>query len=149
MGCSVMATEDFVLPLLATPQLKERYVRHAFSDYVRSHPELRFCPGPNCNIIIRAKENKSKRIVCNSCKTTFWYFPLSLLLHKFCYKFNVIFSFRCGSDYHAPTDCETIRHWLTKCADDSETANYISAHTKVSIAFLVTRSFLNLLHSYH
>lgn len=111
MGCSVMATEDFVLPLLATPQLKERYVRHAFSDYVRSHPELRFCPGPNCNIIIRAKENKSKRIVCNSCKTTF--------------------CFRCGSDYHAPTDCETIRHWLTKCADDSETANYISAHTKV------------------
>ena len=73
MGCSVMATEDFVLPLLATPQLKERYVRHAFSDYVRSHPELRFCPGPNCNIIIRAKENKAKRIVCHSCKTTFWY----------------------------------------------------------------------------
>ena len=27
-------------------------------------------------------------------------------------------------------DCETIRRWLTKCADDSETANYISAHTK-------------------
>lgn len=72
MGCSVMATEDFVLPLLATPQLKERYVRHAFSDYVRSHPELRFCPGPNCNIIIRAKEHKAKRIVCHSCKTTFW-----------------------------------------------------------------------------
>lgn len=40
-------------------------------------------------------------------------------------------SFRCGSDYHAPTDCDTIRQWLTKCADDSETANYISAHTKV------------------
>ena len=28
------------------------------------------------------------------------------------------------------SDCETIRRWLTKCADDSETANYISAHTK-------------------
>lgn len=33
-------------------------------------------------------------------------------------------------DYHAPTDCPVIRKWLTKCADDSETANYISAHTK-------------------
>lgn len=33
-------------------------------------------------------------------------------------------------DYHAPTDCNTIKKWLTKCADDSETANYISAHTK-------------------
>lgn len=40
------------------------------------------------------------------------------------------FSFRCGMDYHAPTDCNTIKKWLTKCADDSETANYISAHTK-------------------
>lgn len=39
-------------------------------------------------------------------------------------------SFQCGGDYHAPTDCETIKRWLTKCADDSETANYISAHTK-------------------
>jgi len=39
-------------------------------------------------------------------------------------------SFRCGMDYHAPTDCSTIKKWLTKCADDSETANYISAHTK-------------------
>lgn len=33
-------------------------------------------------------------------------------------------------DYHAPTDCHIIKKWLTKCADDSETANYISAHTK-------------------
>jgi hypothetical protein len=40
------------------------------------------------------------------------------------------FSFQCGGEYHAPTDCDTIKRWLTKCADDSETANYISAHTK-------------------
>lgn len=42
----------------------------------------------------------------------------------------IFYSYRCGNDYHAPTDCETIKRWLTKCADDSETANYISAHTK-------------------
>lgn len=39
--------------------------------------------------------------------------------------------FSCGGPHHAPTDCPTIKLWLTKCADDSETANYISAHTKV------------------
>lgn len=27
-------------------------------------------------------------------------------------------------------DCGTIRKWLTKCEDDSETANYITANTK-------------------
>ena len=48
-------------------------------------------------------------------------------------------SFKCRQMYHAPTDCPTIRKWLTKCADDSETANYISAHTKdVSRAHLPT-----------
>uniref|UniRef100_A0A915EVN2 RBR-type E3 ubiquitin transferase n=1 Tax=Ditylenchus dipsaci TaxID=166011 RepID=A0A915EVN2_9BILA len=37
---------------------------------------------------------------------------------------------KCGQNYHAPACCEVIKKWLTKCADDSETANYISAHTK-------------------
>jgi hypothetical protein len=46
------------------------------------------------------------------------------------------FSFQCGSEYHAPTGCETIKRWLTKCADDSETANYISAHTK-DVSYIV------------
>ncbi|XP_064086283.1 potential E3 ubiquitin-protein ligase ariadne-2-like [Macrobrachium nipponense] len=109
-SCQVLAPEDFVVCLLNRPQLKEKYQQYAFADYVRSHPQLRFCPGPNCNIVVQAKENQAKRVNCTNCKT------------QFCYK--------CGGDYHAPTDCETIKRWLTKCADDSETANYISAHTK-------------------
>lgn len=54
-------------------------------------------------------------------------------------------SFRCGIDYHAPTDCGTIKKWLTKCADDSETANYISAHTKdVCTNDIRSEAFLNV-----
>lgn len=108
--CQVLAPEDFVVPMLNKPRLREKYQQYAFSDYVRSHPQLRFCPGPNCSIVVQAKENKAKRVICTDCKTTFCY--------------------RCGGDYHLPTDCDTIKKWLTKCADDSETANYISAHTK-------------------
>ena len=48
---------------------------------------------------------------------------LLLLFVLFC-------SFMCGEKYHAPTDCYTIKKWLTKCEDDSETANYITANTK-------------------
>lgn len=33
-------------------------------------------------------------------------------------------------DYHTPTKCDVIKKWLIKCADDSETANYITANTK-------------------
>lgn len=108
--CNTLAPEDFVLSLLVKPLIRERYQQFVFRDYVKSHPQLRFCPGPNCQIVIRSKELRAKRVICNTCKS--------------------VFCFRCGMDYHAPTDCNTIKKWLTKCADDSETANYISAHTK-------------------
>ncbi|KAH1023008.1 potential E3 ubiquitin-protein ligase ariadne-2 [Dendroctonus ponderosae] len=109
--CIVLAPEDFVLKHLHhKTSIREKYQHFIFQDYVKAHPELRFCPGPNCSIIIHSSEIKAKRAVCTQCKT--------------------IFCFRCGCDYHAPTDCQVIKKWLTKCADDSETANYISAHTK-------------------
>ena len=41
---------------------------------------------------------------------------------------------KCMVSPHNPSFFCTVRcsfRWLTKCADDSETANYISAHTKV------------------
>lgn len=109
-GCNILVHEDFVLSLLTNSILRDKYQEYTFSDHVKSHPELRFCPGPNCPVVIRAKICKAKRIICNVCSTSF--------------------CFKCGIDYHAPTDCDTIKKWLTKCADDSETANYISAHTK-------------------
>ncbi|KAG1676714.1 putative E3 ubiquitin-protein ligase ariadne-2 [Nymphon striatum] len=110
MRCFVLISEDLVLNLLTKPSFRKKYQQFAFSDYVKSHPELRFCPGRNCKSIIRTKGFKSRRIICKYCKTSF--------------------CFKCGSDYHAPTSCEVIKKWVTKCADDSETANYIGAHTK-------------------
>ncbi|KAM7344284.1 E3 ubiquitin-protein ligase ari-2 [Cochliomyia hominivorax] len=108
--CNVRVPEDLVLTLVTRPVMREKYQQFAFKDYVKSHPELRFCPGPNCQIIVRSREIAPKRVVCTSCSTSF--------------------CFKCGMDYHAPTDCQIIKKWLTKCADDSETANYISANTK-------------------
>jgi len=86
------------------------YQRRCFSDHVESHPELQLCPGQNCTSIICAKERISKRVTCNECNTSF--------------------CFQCRMNYHAPTKCDIIKKWWTKCADDSETANYISANTK-------------------
>lgn len=71
-NCQVLAPEDFVLPLLKWPRLREKYQQYAFSDYVRSHPQLRFCPGPNCNIVVQAKECRAKRVNCTACKSQFW-----------------------------------------------------------------------------
>jgi len=109
-NCDSRAHEDFVLAHVTKESVRDRFKQLAFFDYIRSHPQLRFCPGNNCKYVIKAEKCVHKRATCTSCKTSFCY--------------------QCGSDYHAPTDCETIKRWLTKCADDSETANYISAHTR-------------------
>ena len=36
----------------------------------------------------------------------------------------------CSHEAHAPASCDMVKAWLKKCADDSETYNWISAHTK-------------------
>ncbi|KAJ7317112.1 hypothetical protein JRQ81_003274 [Phrynocephalus forsythii] len=108
--CLLRTPEDFVFPLLPSEELKDKYRRYLFRDYIESHFQLQLCPGADCPMVIQVQEPKARRVQCNRC--------------------NEVFCFKCRQMYHAPTDCATIRKWLTKCADDSETANYISAHTK-------------------
>ena len=111
IDCKTFAPENFVLGQLSDQNVVEKYLALAFHDYIRANPQLRTCPGQNCAIVIRAlKPPAAKRCVCTACQ--------------------IEFCFKCAGSYHSPTDCETIKRWLTKCADDSETANYISAHTK-------------------
>ncbi|XP_062314332.1 E3 ubiquitin-protein ligase ARIH2 isoform X2 [Osmerus eperlanus] len=108
--CCLQMPEDSVLPLLPGEELKDKYRRYLFRDYVESHFQLQLCPGADCPIVIQVQEPRARRVQCSRC--------------------SEVFCFKCRQMYHAPTDCGTIRKWLTKCADDSETANYISAHTK-------------------
>lgn len=70
--CDLLAPEDFVLSLLSKPNMRDKYQKFTFRDYVKSHPQLRFCPGPNCQIIVRAKDPKAKRATCSTCKSIFW-----------------------------------------------------------------------------
>lgn len=49
--CEVRAPEDFVISHVPKPALRERYQQFMFKDHVKSHPQLRFCPGPNCQVL--------------------------------------------------------------------------------------------------
>lgn len=69
--CDVLAPEDFVLKHLLRPNMREKYLYFTFQDYVKSHPQLRFCPGPNCPIVVHSRESKAKRVACNQCKSVF------------------------------------------------------------------------------
>lgn len=110
--CNILVPCDFVEFIFANTSVKDRYDKLSFRDCIQSHPLLQECPNFACSTIIKSNESesKAKRVICKDC--------------------NSSYCFKCGCEYHAPTDCKTIKLWLTKCADDSETAHYISANTK-------------------
>ena len=39
--CNILVPEDFVVSLVTNPALRSRYQQYAFSDYIRSQPQLR------------------------------------------------------------------------------------------------------------
>lgn len=94
-----------------------RYRELLNRSYVDDDPSLRWCPAPNCEYAVRCPGITPKSlhhivpIVTCACN------------HKFC--------FGCGlSKDHQPCICYIVKLWLKKCADDSETANWIQANTK-------------------
>lgn len=82
-ACDVLVPEDLVISLISRPQIRDKYQQLAFQDYVKSVPELRFCPGANCQVIIQSNDLSPKKATCKTCQTSF--------------------CFLCGNDYHAPT----------------------------------------------
>lgn len=72
-NCDTLAGEDFVLSHIGVENVRDMYNQLSFLDFVRSHPQLRFCPGNNCKLIIKAVLPMAKRVVCSSCKSSFWY----------------------------------------------------------------------------
>jgi ariadne-1 len=103
------------LDLLVTPHLKDRYSELLNRTYVEDLDTLKWCPAPDCANAVECgvKKKDLNRIVPTvQCECS----------HRFC--------FGCTLSDHQPTPCELVKKWLKKCADDSETANWISANTK-------------------
>ncbi|TDZ21650.1 E3 ubiquitin-protein ligase dbl4 [Colletotrichum orbiculare MAFF 240422] len=103
------------LDLLVTPQLALRYHELLNRTYVEDKDSLKWCPAPDCpNAVDCAvkKKDLDKIVPTVACGCG----------HRFC--------FGCILNDHQPAPCELVKMWLKKCADDSETANWISANTK-------------------
>jgi ariadne-1 len=103
------------LDLLVTSDLADRYHELLNRTYVEDKDSLKWCPAPDCKNAIdcAVKRKDLNRIVPTvACRCG----------HRFC--------FGCSLDDHQPAPCELVKRWLKKCADDSETANWISANTK-------------------
>ncbi|PTB61989.1 hypothetical protein BBK36DRAFT_1189917 [Trichoderma citrinoviride] len=103
------------LDLLVTPELTDRYHELLNRTYVEDKDTFKWCPAPDCPNAIECgvkKKDLDKIVPTVECNCGY----------RFC--------FGCPNPDHQPAPCDLVKRWLKKCADDSETANWISAHTK-------------------
>ncbi|MEQ2177118.1 E3 ubiquitin-protein ligase arih2, partial [Goodea atripinnis] len=84
--CSLRMPEDFVLPLLPGEELKDKYRRYLFRDYVESHFQLQLCPGADCPIVIKVQEPRARRVQCSRCSEVFWYDTQTVVFEDFFFK---------------------------------------------------------------
>ncbi|KAM7221924.1 E3 ubiquitin-protein ligase dbl4 [Rhypophila decipiens] len=113
-GCSLII-DARSLDILVTSELKERYFQLLNRTYVEDKDTLKWCPAPDCQNAVECavkKKDLEKVVPTVACACQ----------HRFC--------FGCNNNDHQPAPCRLVKMWLQKCADDSETANWISANTK-------------------
>ncbi|KAI8391731.1 uncharacterized protein BYT42DRAFT_527401 [Radiomyces spectabilis] len=113
-GCQVIVNGATVKRLVDDATYT-RYRELLNRTFVDDNDFLRWCPAPDCQYAIE----------CNIPSTSLRSIVPTVQCHcgwKFC--------FGCGLQDHQPAICILVKKWLKKCEDDSETANWISAHTK-------------------
>ncbi|ORY40976.1 hypothetical protein BCR33DRAFT_719081 [Rhizoclosmatium globosum] len=114
-SCSVIVDEKTV-ETLVDPKVFEKYKALLIKSYVDDVPSLKWCPHPNCEYAVQCKVPASSldeivpSVKCGDG-------------HSFCFGCSL-------PQDHQPCVCSLVKLWLKKCADDSETANWISANTK-------------------
>eukprot|EP00123_Amoebidium_parasiticum_P016904 comp23632_c1_seq1/m.40282 comp23632_c1_seq1/g.40282 ORF comp23632_c1_seq1/g.40282 comp23632_c1_seq1/m.40282 type:complete len:505 (-) comp23632_c1_seq1:315-1829(-) len=107
--CSILVDELTVSDLLKDPAVLKKYQYLIAKAFVGVNKHVKWCPAPGCDNAAKVVISAPKPITC-------------LCGNMFC--------FGCLQQPHDPVKCGMLKKWLKKCADDSETANWISANTK-------------------
>lgn len=84
-----------------------KYEEYVVRNFIETSKTMRWCPGPGCQMVAVGNGVSTVRCSC-----------------------SYIFCFRCGEEAHAPCSCEQRVQWMEKCADVSETANWLLVNTK-------------------
>ncbi|KAK1922146.1 hypothetical protein DB88DRAFT_383864 [Papiliotrema laurentii] len=115
-GCGRIVREEVVEDMLPEPVCK-RYRKLLNEAYVADSANLRWCPHPECENVIECSQAPPRM--------------LSQLVPTVRCNCGRELCFGCGyAASHRPVLCKVVRQWEKKCADDSETSNWLQANTK-------------------
>ncbi|KAJ9108851.1 hypothetical protein QFC21_000171 [Naganishia friedmannii] len=105
-GCGRIVGEKTV-EALVDDKVKTRYRELLDRTYVDDNPSLKWCPHPDCQYAVKTTQAPAR------------------LLNQ------IIPIVKCAhSADHRPLTCKYVKLWEKKCADDSETSNWLMANTK-------------------
>lgn len=112
-NCAVNLSDSTVIKILSGEKL-EKYQQMITNKFVQCNRLIKWCPCPGCNYAIKVmmlegQDGNGSHVKC---------------------KCNHAWCFKCGKADHTPLDCKMLESWEKKCADDSETSNWIMAFTK-------------------
>ncbi|KAJ1276707.1 hypothetical protein BS78_05G235300 [Paspalum vaginatum] len=118
-SCSSAVVADIV-DAVAGADERARYARFALRSYVEESGGgwIKWCPAPGCARAVEFLGGRGGE--ADDAATT----PDAFCGcgHGFCWL--------CGEKAHRPVGCGTVRAWLAKNSSDSETVNWVLAHTK-------------------
>lgn len=110
--CNAICDEAIVRNLVSKrhPDMAEKFERFLLESYIEDNKRVKWCPStPHCGNAIRIEDDEFCEVEC-SC--------------------GMQFCFSCLSEAHSPCSCLMWELWAKKCRDESETVNWITAHTK-------------------
>lgn len=88
----------------------EKFDRFLLESYIEDNRRVKWCPSvPHCGNAIRIEIDELCEVECMC---------------------GLQFCFGCSSEAHSPCSCLMWKLWSKKCQDESETANWITVHTK-------------------
>lgn len=82
-----------------------------------------WCPAPDCPGLVKLQKSNDN-IIVNFQENN----DLALIPIASCFKSHE-FCFNCRFENHLPSPCWLATKWISKCSDDSETLNWLEAHT--------------------
>ena len=70
-GCNLQVDEVTISNLVQEESVLERYRRLVVDAYIEDSPNMRWCPGKDCEYAIKVSLLREKDVTC-SCGTRFW-----------------------------------------------------------------------------
>jgi len=85
----------------------KKYETYVMRNFIETSKNMKYCPAAGCDKVAIGSGITTVRCLCTN---------------PFCFK--------CGEEAHDPCNCPQLAEWAQKCQNESETANWILAHTK-------------------